>query len=105
MPYCQRYFSTAVSMFAVEREEDCEDARKIHCKMDDEKDADAQMLELVTITRADTFVRNRLNMHDDFRALGEIDWLVKDDATAVDFAAFCHRVEKPPVGRLYQTNR
>ena len=36
--------------------------------------------------------------------LGEIDWLVKDDATAEDFAAFRHRVEKPPVGRLYQTN-
>jgi hypothetical protein len=51
-----------------------------------------RQIELVTITRADTFVRNRLNMHDDFRALAEIDWLVKYDATAVDFAAFCHRV-------------
>src|SRR5438309_1230165 len=63
-----------------------------------------QMLELVTITRADTFVRNRLNMHNDLRALGEIDWLVQDDATVVDFAAFCHGLEKSLAAAIVSNN-
>lgn len=62
------------------------------------------MLELVTITRADTLVRNRLNMHDNLRALGEIDWLVQDDATAVDFAAFGHGVEKSLAAAIVSNN-
>ena len=49
-----------------------------------------QVLKFISIAGACVLVHNRLDMNNNFSSLGQIDWLVKDDASTVNFAAFCH---------------
>lgn len=63
-----------------------------------------QVLKFISIAGACVLVPNRLDMNNNFSALGQIDWLVQDDASTVNFAAFCHRGAHTPAPGLYQIN-
>src|SRR5213079_1928113 len=49
-----------------------------------------QGLKFISIAGACVLVHNRLDMNNNFSSLGQIDWLVKDDASTENFAALRH---------------